>query len=127
MKFPHTVTIYASVADGDGMRKPGPVGVESKAFIVAKSTQDIQRFTGSGARLNTVGQLANITFDIFLPPKNTPWFDGFSALTWDGGAAGSFYSVLDPENPYYFVGEPELYMNGRNKVRAVHAEFKLVK
>lgn len=126
MKFPHTVTIYASVDKGDGLRGPGPTGTETKAFVVPKSTQDIQRFTGSGARLNTIGQLSNITFDIFLPPKGTPWFDGFSALTWDGGSAAEWYAVTDPENPYFFVGEAEVYMNGHNKVRALHAEFRLV-
>jgi hypothetical protein len=126
VKFPHTVTVYASVDVGDGLRQPGPIGVDSKAFIIAKSTQDIQRFTGSGARLNTVGQLTNITFDIFFPLKNSPWFDGFSGLTWDGGSAGSYYSLLDPENPYFFVGEPEVYMNGHGKVRAIHGAFKRV-
>jgi hypothetical protein len=118
MRFPHTVTIYNSVADGDGFRKPGDVGVVCKAFLLPKQTQDIQRFTGSGSRLATVGQLSNISFDVFMP-ANCPVFDAFSKLHWEGNA-------VYPPSDYEFAGEPEAYSNPHGRIHHVQTVVKKV-
>jgi hypothetical protein len=118
MRFPSSVIIYPSVEDGDGYRTPGDVGHTCKAFILPKTTQDIQRFTGSGSRLATVGQLSNISFDVFLPPT-CPSFDAFSRLYWEGNA---YYAP----SYYEFTGEPEAYTNTHGRLHHVQTTIKKV-
>lgn len=121
MRFPHNVVVYPSVPDEDGFRKPGTDGFPTKAFLVPQKTQDIQRFTGSGARLNTVGELSNITFDVFFP-KTVVAFDAFSSLTWDGGKAVNYYLP----DTYEMTGEPEVFMNGHGKIVSIQCTVKKV-
>lgn len=120
MRFPHEVVIYATKYDDEqDIYVPDlTTGQTCKAFILPKATQDIQRFTGSGNRLATVGQLANQTFDVFLP-LTAPKFSPFSQLWWAGNAfvdAGYFE----------ISGEPKAYQNPGGKTRSVQTVMRRV-